>query len=203
MNEPPKTATAPAVSAFDRAVDLVVAVAAIAAGLLLLFIAGLVTIDVLGRLPGRLAGTWLFTSVIPALFGPVDANRWGFTLPWTTEVSEYALYGMTFLGAPWVLREGGHIFIDIVLQRLGPGTRAIVTRITALIGVAICAVLLGYGIVVLTQAVREGTQIVQALTVREWWILAPVPVSALLLMLVFLRWLFRPASRPEAAPEGL
>ena len=31
-----------------------------------------------------------------------------FAMPWSLDVSEYALYAITFLGAPWVLRENGH-----------------------------------------------------------------------------------------------
>lgn len=162
----------------------------------------LVTADVLGRLPGRLGETWLFTKAIPALFGPVNAHALGFTLPWTTEVTEYALYWLTFLGAPWVLKEGGHISIDILTQRLGATARALLARVIAFLGALISAILLYYAIAVLLKAVDEQTQIVRTLTVKEWWIYAPLPVCVLLMLAIFTGWLFHPPEERHAPQEG-
>lgn len=186
-----------------RLVDRAAGALAVAAGGLLLAITGLVTLDVLGRLPSRLADTWLLAKALPALLGPFNAQAYSFTLPWTTEITEYALYWMTFLGAPWVLREGGHISIDIVTQRLGPAARARLARIVAALGALISAVLLYYSIAVLRRSFAEGTLIVRILTVQEWWIFAPLPVSVLLLFAIFLRWLARPPAQHRARPEGL
>ena len=41
------------------------------------------------------------------------------SMPWALEMSEYLLYGVTFLGAPWVLRAGGHVNVDIVVKQIG------------------------------------------------------------------------------------
>ena len=37
---------------------------------------------------------------------------------WSNEVSELLLYAITLLAAPWLLREGRHIRVDIVLRAL-------------------------------------------------------------------------------------
>ena len=42
-----------------------------------------------------------------------NLTRNGF--PWANEVSEYALYVITLLTAPWLLRRGQHVRIDLVL----------------------------------------------------------------------------------------
>ena len=42
-----------------------------------------------------------------------NLTRTGF--PWANEVSEYALYVITLLTAPWLLRRGQHVRIDLVL----------------------------------------------------------------------------------------
>ena len=39
-----------------------------------------------------------------------NLTRTGF--PWANEVSEYALYVITLLTAPWLLRRGQHVRID-------------------------------------------------------------------------------------------
>jgi TRAP-type C4-dicarboxylate transport system permease small subunit len=41
-----------------------------------------------------------------------------FSIPWGLEATEYMLYGLTFLGAPWLLREHGHIAVEILVERL-------------------------------------------------------------------------------------
>ena len=42
-----------------------------------------------------------------------NITRVGF--PWANEVSEYALFGITVLTAPWLLRRGQHVRIDLAL----------------------------------------------------------------------------------------
>ena len=44
-----------------------------------------------------------------------NLTRTGF--PWANEVTEYALYVITLLTAPWLLRRGQHVRIDLVLSR--------------------------------------------------------------------------------------
>jgi TRAP-type C4-dicarboxylate transport system permease small subunit len=39
-------------------------------------------------------------------------------LPWSNELSETTLYLVTMLAAPWLLREGKHIRVDIVLRAI-------------------------------------------------------------------------------------
>jgi TRAP-type C4-dicarboxylate transport system permease small subunit len=40
------------------------------------------------------------------------------SLSWLIEIAEYTLCGGTFLAAPWVLRCGGHVRIDILVTAL-------------------------------------------------------------------------------------
>ena len=46
-------------------------------------------------------------------------------LPWANEVTEYALYFITVLTAPWLLRQGQHIRVEVLfrMQRLHAGER--------------------------------------------------------------------------------
>ena len=39
---------------------------------------------------------------------------------WANEVTEYALYLITLLTAPWLLRRGQHVRIDMVLVMVPP-----------------------------------------------------------------------------------
>ena len=122
-----------------------------------------------------------------------------FTLTWALEASEYMLYAVTFLGAPWVLREEGHIAIELVVERLAPRSRALVRRFTDLLGVVVCAVLLAYACVVTWRSFNSGVMVRKSFEFPEWYTFAPMPVVLLVLLGIYLRWLVRPPRSGAAA----
>lgn len=115
---------------------------------------------------------------------------------WSTEVSEYLLYASSFLGAPWLLRLGGHIRMDLVCQFLPQPVRTALETLCDLLGFTVSGVMFWYGSVATGDAFRSGTLTIKLLVLPEWWILAVVPVSAALLMVEFafrLARVFQPA----------
>ena len=65
-----------------------------------------------------LAGTLLVGAVL--IVSLEICMRYFFRRPqvWTVEVCEYILFILAFLGAPWLLKKGGHVSVDIVVERL-------------------------------------------------------------------------------------
>jgi TRAP-type C4-dicarboxylate transport system permease small subunit len=127
-----------------------------------------------------------------------------FSLPWSLEAAEYMLYAITFLGAPWVLREEGHIAIELAVERLRPRWRARVRRLTDALGAAVCALLLYYACRVLWRSYDSGTMVRKSFVFPEWYVFAAVPLVMLVLLGIYLRWLARPPRphAPEAAQRG-
>lgn len=116
---------------------------------------------------------------------------------WSTEVSEYLLYASSFLGAPWLLRLGGHIRMDLVCQFLPRPARAAMETLCDLLGFAVSGVMFWYGLAAARDAFQSGSLTIKLLVLPEWWILAIVPVSAALLMVEFvfrLARVFQPAT---------
>ena len=120
--------------------------------------------------------------------------RW-FSLAWGLEASEYILYAVTFLGAPWVLREQGHIAVDLVVERLSERARRHTRRVADALGAAVCAVLLYLACRVAWQSYAAGTMVHKSFVFPEWLVFAGMPPIFLILLAVYLRWLARPASR--------
>jgi TRAP-type C4-dicarboxylate transport system permease small subunit len=118
-----------------------------------------------------------------------------FSLAWGLEASEYMLYAITFLGAPWVLREEGHIAIELVVERLPPRARRIARRIAELLGAAVCAVLLYYACRVAWRSYASGTMVHKSFIFPEWWVYAGMPLVFLILLAVYARWILRSAPR--------
>ena len=68
----------------------------------------------------------------------------GKPIGWSQEISEYCLVFITFLSIAWVLREEGHVSMDLVLQYLKPRTQVLFRIITSAICIVVCFVLAYY-----------------------------------------------------------
>ena len=117
--------------------------------------------------------------------------RW-FPMPWSLDVAEYLLYGITFLGAPWVLRNGGHISVDLVSQHLAPRPRRVLQRIANTIGAVVCLVLLVFSSRVLYASFTDGTMVYETFVFPEWLLFTLAPPVFLLLLVIFVRGAFAP-----------
>ncbi|MEJ2625522.1 MAG: TRAP transporter small permease subunit [Pseudolabrys sp.] len=127
-----------------------------------------------------------------------------FAMPWSLEMAEYALYAITFLGAPWVLLNQGHISIDIAVERLRPAARARMTTVANALGALICAVLTFASAVAWWHSFTSGTLIEQTFTFPEWWLFAGPPPIFLIMTCIFIRWLRTPPGLPaDAASDGI
>lgn len=129
--------------------------------------------------------------------------------PWLLEVSEYILYIGTFLAAPWVLRLGAHVRVDLLLGLL-PAAGARLAGIAAdLCGLVFCLLLARHGWNITADAFSRGDMMFKELVIPEWPLLAVIPFSAALLVIEFARRL-RHAESPvsqrvdtDAPSDGL
>jgi TRAP-type C4-dicarboxylate transport system permease small subunit len=118
-------------------------------------------------------------------------NLAGTGFPWLIDAIEYGLFAGTFLAAPWVLREGAHVRVDIVVTALPPRGAALLETLADLIGLAVCLVLLWYGVKVTLTAQALGSMVLKSIMFPEWWALVVVPISSLLLAIEFVLRLYR------------
>lgn len=100
---------------------------------------------------------------------------------WSNEVSELMLYLTTMLVAPWLLRQGQHIRVDIVLTALPPRLAWYLEWVGDAIGLACCLFMTWYGTRAALASWREGALNIKTLVTPEWWSLAPLPITFLLL----------------------
>ncbi len=113
------------------------------------------------------------------------------TLPWQIEVSEYAQFVATFLGAPWVLKMGGHVRVDVLLTNLKPAKAFFLEIVADVLGLIASGFLFAYGLYTVYLTWRDNQLQIKMLIVPEWWIYSVVVVSGLLLMAEFIRRLRR------------
>ena len=104
---------------------------------------------------------------------------------WANEVSEYALYVMTLLTAPWLLRRGQHVRLDIALALVPPRIAWLMEALADLLGFAVSVVMVRYGAAMTVDSARLGAITIKNLVFPEWWLLAPLPITFALLAIEF------------------
>ncbi|MDH3233057.1 MAG: TRAP transporter small permease subunit [Alphaproteobacteria bacterium] len=162
----------------DRVVDFLAAVA----GIILCALVAVICVDVAGR------------------------NFKLFTLSWSLESAQIALYCMTFLAAPWVLKNGGHIAVDLLIQNLSTAKAQRVGRFTSMIGAIVCGVLTYYAVRVFLDFLIDGQLVHGSMIYPRWLVYIPAPPTFFLMFLIFARWTIDPARMTDARldkSEGL
>jgi len=122
-------------------------------------------------------------------------------LEWSNEISEAMLYLITMLTAPWLLRQGQHIRVDILLRavprRLGWGFEWIADAL----GLACCALMAWYGARAALASFNAGSMSIKTLVTPEWWLLSVLPLAFLALAIEML-FRMRRLHRGERAPRN-
>lgn len=130
-------------------------------------------------------------------------NVFRVTLPASVELTEYAMFFASAFAAPWLLRRGQHIRVDIVVMRAKPFVAWVMEILCDLIGLALSLLMSWYGIAMVVRSWRGETLVVKNLIFPEWLILWPLPVMFVLLAVEFVFRLQRILTGPrQARREG-
>jgi len=121
-------------------------------------------------------------------------------LEWSNEISESMLYLVTMLTAPWLLRKGQHVRVDIVLRAVPKLVGWAFEWIADVLGLACCLVIAYYGARAALTSYTAGSMSIKTLVTPEWWLLGVLPVAFLALSLEML-FRMRRLARGERSPR--
>jgi C4-dicarboxylate transporter DctQ subunit len=107
---------------------------------------------------------------------------------WLFTSAEYGLLYMTMLGAPWLVREKGHVHIELVTAALSPRVRQVVSRGVALACVLVCAVLAWKGLELVLTNIDRRDYDVRAYYFPRWILTASFPLSFGMMAIEFTRF---------------
>jgi TRAP-type transport system small permease protein len=93
---------------------------------------------------------------------------------------------VTLFSAPWLLRQGQHIRVDIVLRVLPRRLAWTLEWVGDVLGLACCLYFVVYGTRVAAESYASGAVSIKTLVTPEWWLLAPLPVAFALVAIEFL-----------------
>ena len=114
--------------------------------------------------------------------------------------TEYGLLAIPCLGAPWLVREKGHVYVEMLLMQLKPRARHALTLGIGMVCVAVCAVLAWYGVGVTINDFAQNEKDVRSLDMPRWLVVGFIPLSFAMMAIEFARFVVRGES--FLAPVG-
>ena len=128
-------------------------------------------------------------------------------LAWSNELSESMLYLITLLAAPWLLRQGQHIRVDIILRAVPKPVGWAFEWIVDVLALGCCAAMAYYGARAALASYSAGSMSIKTLITPEWWLLSVLPLAFVALTLeMFFRmrrlYLAPRAPRDDAVSTG-
>ena len=92
---------------------------------------------------------WITSLLVVVLLGNETLGMvydlFGRSIPWTTELSVCVFAWVVFLGAGILTRRGGHISLEIIVERLPPSWQPWLQVIYAILAIAVAVVLIYFG----------------------------------------------------------
>ena len=107
-------------------------------------------------------------------------------LSWVVELTEYGLLYVTFLGAAWLLRNGGHVQVDIIVNSMSERWRKRCAVFSSATGLVVSLVLTVFGGVVTYDHLVRGIYKPTILEFPTGVVLAVIPLGSLFLSARFL-----------------
>ncbi len=132
------------------------------------------TVDLIGR-----AASWL-TLAIVVLMAIDVLMRYAFSIGsvWAQELEWHLLAPLVLFGMTYALLKGEHVRVDVFYARYSPRTQAAVDLLSALLAVAMAALVIRYSIQFVTQSyvINEISSDPGGLTHR-WMLKALIPIG--------------------------
>jgi len=107
-------------------------------------------------------------------------------LVWVVEMTEYGLLYVSFLGAAWLLRQGGHVQVDILVDALNPRWRKRCAVFSTAMGLAVSTILTVFGVITTIDHLARGIYKPTVLEFPTGVVLIAVPLGSCFLSVRFL-----------------
>lgn len=105
--------------------------------------------------------------------------------------TEYALLIVPCMGAPWLVREKGHIHVEILLMNVKPKARRRLMRFIGIACIAVCLVIAWYGFGITLSDFVNNEKDVRSFDMPRWMVVGWIPLSFLMMAIEFARYVVR------------
>jgi len=128
---------------------------------------------------------WLGVAVI---FSVMQRNLGYQPTAWLFLSTEYGMFYLTLLGAPWLVRERGHVHIELLTAALSGPVLNVFSRLVCLVCVIVCAVMAFKGAELVQMNLDRGDLDVRAYFYPTWLLNVTFPGSFTLMAIEFMKF---------------
>lgn len=111
----------------------------------------------------------------------------GISASWSVELSEYMMVYVAFLSGAWILKEDGHVRVEILTDRFGPQSRKHLNVAMMIIASIACILFAWFGLLATIDFYQRDIILMNVLQVPKYILLLAIPVGFLMLFLRFIR----------------
>ena len=147
-------------------------------------------LDKLTDLLAILAGFYLVWIFLAIIFQVVARSIFFYGSSHIFTFIEYGLLYITMAGAPWLVREKGHVYIELLTAAVPDEVRPHLSRVVVLLVTVICLIITYYGIEVTIRAFVRDEMDMRSLDMPRWMLMISMPICFGLMSIHFLRFVF-------------
>lgn len=139
---------------------------------------------------------WLAGALLALMFFAIVIDVVLRNLGWQSSAhlftfTEYALLMVPCFGAPWLVRERGHVFVEIGLNALPVAARRKAIVVIGLLCIGVCLVLAWYGVEVTVRNYLKNDIDMRSFDAPRWLLVVCIPISFFFMATEFARHLWR------------
>jgi C4-dicarboxylate transporter DctQ subunit len=138
------------------------------------------------------AGAILVWLGIAVIFSVMQRNLGFQPSAWLFVSTEYGMFYLTLLGAPWLVRKRGHVHIEIVTAALPHRFLGVFSRLVSLLCVIVCAIMAIKGAELVQMNLARSDLDVRAYFFPTWLLTITFPVCFALMAIEFLKFVVGP-----------
>jgi TRAP-type C4-dicarboxylate transport system permease small subunit len=109
--------------------------------------------------------------------------------PWTIAGSEFVMLYVTVLGAPYMVRIKGHVFVEALIMNLSHGVRRVLEKLIYALCLALCLFLAWFALGATINAFATSDYDMRGFDMPWGWVYGPMTLGLVLTALEFLRFL--------------
>lgn len=149
-------------------------------------------LDRLTNILAILAGVYLVWIFLAIVFQVVARSVFLYGSSHIFTFIEYGLLYITMAGAPWLVREKGHVYIEILTAAVSEQVRPLLSRAVVGLVILICVIITYYVIEVTIRAFVRDEMDMRSLDMPRWMLMISMPICFGLMSLQFLRFVIGP-----------
>lgn len=147
-------------------------------------------VDRLAALLALLAGCYL-VAIMAGIVFQASARSFGYS--GSSHIFTFTEFGLLYIamfGSPWLVRQRGHVYIEILTAAVSERRRVVLSRLVAGLCALVCIVLTWYGLEATLKAYSRGDAYMRSLDMPRWLVLFSIPLCFSLMAIQFARFTF-------------